>query len=81
MTQMPELMPLIHSLAGPSSAILSHIMCKAMSRNFINVGAGGFGTSSSSAAAATAGDHARTVEELPLPSSTFRDRLALHDST
>ena len=56
-----DLLIVVGELVGSSGAILSYIMCRAMNRKFLAVIAGGFGTTSGSAAAAVEGEQGEVV--------------------
>ncbi len=68
-----DLLIVVGALVGSSGAILSYIMCRAMNRNFISVIAGGFGTGTSTAAAA--GD-AEQGEVIPIDAEETATLLA-----
>lgn len=56
-----DLLIVVGALVGSSGAILSFIMCRAMNRNFFSVIAGGFGTTSGTAASGSDEDQGDVV--------------------
>ncbi|MFT4574519.1 MAG: NAD(P) transhydrogenase subunit beta [Gammaproteobacteria bacterium] len=56
-----DLLIVVGALVGSSGAILSFIMCRAMNRNFFSVIAGGFGTTSGTAASGSDEDQGEVV--------------------